>query len=208
MCLVLFHSRYKVSRPPLGGAWLTSGVHERAPGAPGAPRCRAGEARRPAGAAEPECVDGTGSPPPRQERASWQRLRMCRPSCRSDELRAGKMGPQRRRARLLEAAGRPWRGDTSATSPFRSRGTNQLLKFCGTPKQNQNTFFDNLTKKRIGVILVHSRWMTVVLAVVIFSFGILWEKRSVPGLPSQAVHGFGAPGVTVSVLTNTRVCAS
>ena len=55
---------------------------------------------------------------------------------------------------------------------------NRLLQFCGTTKI-YIIFFADLTKK-IGLILIHAHWTAVVgLAVVIFLFDNLREKRSV-----------------------------
>ena len=62
---------------------------------------------------------------------------------------------------------------------------NELLKSCGTP---QNIFFADLTKQ-IGIILIHShRTAIVVLAVVIFVFDDLREKRHCPWLNIQVLH--------------------
>lgn len=102
MCLIPIHAMIQGVSFPFGVlSLLTSACTSVLRGAGGP---AAGSERQEAGgAAEPECVGGEGSPPPWQGRASWQRPRNLQTSGRSDELRAGKMGPWHRRARLFEA---------------------------------------------------------------------------------------------------------
>lgn len=64
--------------------------------------------------------------------------------------------------------------------------TNYLLKLCGTP---QNTLFAELTKKtRYHIDSFHTT--TIVLAVVIFLFDKLREKRSVLLTKESAIACF------------------
>ena len=62
----------------------------------------------------------------------------------------------------------------------------------------------DLTKKNVGIILIHSHWSAVVvLVIVLFLFENLREKRSVPLTNSQVLHvlkALVAQQVTTTVL--------
>ena len=59
--------------------------------------------------------------------------------------------------------------DRSDVQPFSSHGTHKLITKIQQHTPKYVIFWANLTKKKIGMILVHSQWTAmVVLAVVVF----------------------------------------